>query len=118
MLTNIKIKNIFAFIRITCYLALFITFIIIPTEYFINKPAGCVIRDNFGVFCPCCGVTRCFSSLLHFKFSQAIYYNVVFAIGIYPICLIIFIEDTIKTLIRVISKKETYSLLERFIYNV
>lgn len=118
MFNSIRNKNIFAFIRISCYIILFLTFIIIPTNYFINNPANCIIRTNFGFFCPCCGVTRCFSCLLHFRFQEAIHYNIVFALAIYPICLFVFIDDSVKSMIRIISKKEIYSILERFLYNV
>lgn len=115
---NKKIFNIFAILRIIFYIFLFGAFIIIPKEYFINHPASCFIRDHYGFLCPCCGVTRCFSCLMHFDFVMAIKYNIVFAIGIFPICLIIFCNDIINVLIRLFSKKQKYSIIERFIFNV
>lgn len=115
---NTKYINILGLLRIVGYIILFATFIIIPKEYFINHPTTCVIRSNFGLMCPCCGVTRSFSCIMHFDFTSAIKYNIIFALAIFPICLITFVNDTIFVLLRIISKRNVYSLIERFILNV
>lgn len=113
-----KLINIFGILRILLYLGLFITFLLIPTSYFLDKPASCYFRKNYNILCPCCGVTRCFSFLVHFDFVSAIKYNIIFALAIYPICLCIFIEDIINIVMRIIFKKSKFSLIERFIFNV
>ncbi len=117
MLKN-KLINIFGILRILLYIILFGTFLFIPTSYFINKPVSCYFRENYNFLCPCCGVTRCFSLLVHFDFTSAIHYNIIFATAIYPICLFIFIEDIINVILRIVFKKHKFSLIERFIFNV
>ena len=103
-------KNIFKVLRIVFYLSLFISFIIIPTSYF-ESHSICIFKNLMGIDCPTCGVTRAFSSLMHLKIKDAFMYNQVFTTTIFPISLIVIIDDTINILKYFIIRKETCSLL-------
>lgn len=109
---NIKLlKLILRIIRIIIYLALFITFAIIPTTKFIGHSI-CLIKIYTGYDCPTCGVTRAFSSIMHLKFIDAYHFNSAFTLVIFPIVLFIIINDIINMLIEWIARKETCSYLE------
>ena len=38
-------------------------------------PVTCIIKTVTGIYCPACGMTRSFMSILHFHFLDAIWYN-------------------------------------------
>lgn len=102
--------TILGVIRLGFYLFLFITFIIIPTSFFIDN-------DIYGfdkAFSPTGGVTRAFSSIMHGKFIDAFIFNPVFTCAIAPICIIIFIQDIYIIIYRLIKKDKKYSIIEAF----
>lgn len=107
---NLKIR-IFSWIRLLIYLSLFIIFMIIPTSYFTDK-TFCHYHNITGYLCPTCGVTRAFSSLLHFNIKNAFSYHPVFTILIFPTFLFITIQDVFTIIKREIKRKKKNSFLE------
>ena len=114
---NINIKNTLnlkkslRILRLIFYICFFVTFIIIPTTYF-EEHKICFLNIVTNKQCPTCGITRAFSSLMHFKFKDAFYYNQPFVLILFPIAMIIIINDIINIFIEFILKKETCSYLE------
>lgn len=97
--------------RLTFYLIFFLTFIIIPTEVFLDGTI-CLIRIATGMSCPTCGVTRAFSSIMHLNIIDAFQFNPIFTIMIFPICVSVFIQDAFIIIRDFIKRKEVYSLIE------
>ena len=106
-----KLKQILRIIRLVFYTVFFIVFALIPTEI-VSKHSICLYKNATGNNCPTCGVTRAFSSIMHFKFIEAYNFNQVFTLVIFPISLIIIIEDSINIIISLVIRKENCSLLE------
>ena len=76
------------------YISLLIAIIILIIAYIIyvliGKPPifNCLIYEKYGIYCPGCGCTRAFISLIHGKLITSIYYNptvlyTVIVLGIY-----------------------------------
>ena len=40
------------------------------------EPVTCVIKSVTGFYCPACGMTRSFESILHFHFLDSFWYNI------------------------------------------
>jgi hypothetical protein len=99
------------YVRIIFYIVLFTVFIIIPVSQ-AEKSSLCVYYNLSGTICPGCGTTRAFSNILHMNLQRAIEYNPVFTLGIAPVCLFLFLQDTIVIIYRRIFKTKTISLLE------
>ena len=63
------------------YISVVITIIILITAYIvyilIGKPPifNCIIYEKFGIYCPGCGCTRAFISLMNGKILASLYYN-------------------------------------------
>ena len=106
-----KIKLLFRIARISFYIVFFLAFIIIPTETFLDASI-CLTRNATGLLCPTCGVTRAFSSIMHFNFSDAYNFNPIFTIMICPICVFTFFQDIYIILKDLFTRKESYSLIE------
>ncbi len=60
-------------------------------------PVTCIIKTVTGIYCPACGMTRSFLSILHFDFINATYYNL-FGIPFF-ICIIIFLTMVLRDFI-------------------
>lgn len=60
----------------------------------------CYIKENFGILCPSCGITRGTEALLNFNFILAIKYNAYFTLILFPIFLILFVDDIICMIIK------------------
>jgi len=106
-----KYKKIFRYSRLIFYLAFFLAFVFIPTTYF-ESHSICISYNILHILCPTCGVTRAFSSILHFHIIDAYSYNPVFTLAICPIALIVIFQDIYTIIKDMINKKETYSLFE------
>lgn len=106
---NIFKKVKFEDVRLCLYI---ISIIIITTIYIFNIPTSCYLRDNFGILCPACGLTRATISILNFKFVDAFYYNEYYTIILVPMVIIFFINDIYCIFKRKILKKKTLSLVE------
>lgn len=105
-----KIKKIFRIFRIILY---FIAFLYL----LVKEPNGeytfiiCPSKSLFNVDCYLCGMTRAFISMFHFKFINALNYNPL-VIVIYPLLILLAIQDTFVILKNLINKKESLSFLE------
>lgn len=113
---NKKNYKLFCIIRIIFYISLYLTFIIIPSSEFINSDTICFSAKYYDVLCPCCGVTRAFSLILHLDFEKAFNYNPIFVIAIFPIFTALFINDTVSIIRRLCKKEECYSIFE-YLFN-
>lgn len=60
-----------------------------------NLPDGCMFRSIFGIYCPGCGGTRAFISLIHGDFISAIYYHP-FVVYAFPIILVFYISQSLR----------------------
>lgn len=60
-------------IMITCLIGIGIMYIYFFKHLKITIP--CVFHKFTGLYCPGCGITRCFNALLHLEFYQAFRYN-------------------------------------------
>lgn len=58
----------------------------------------CFFERNFQILCPSCGATRAFQRLLQMDLSGAVNCNGFFALGLYPILFIIYLQDLVITL--------------------
>lgn len=92
---NYKTFHILSLIAILCVMLIAsLAYIDHETAYieaFNNKPimiGKCWYRDNFGIECPSCGLTRSFISIENFNLKQAFSYN---RIGFFVYLLMIFI---------------------------
>lgn len=108
---NKKLKKVLRILRIIFYTAFFLAFSLIPTEL-VSRHSICLYKNVTGANCPTCGVTRAFSSIMHFRFIDAYNLNQIFTLVIFPISLIVIIEDSINIIISFIIRKENCSLLE------
>lgn len=111
LFNNIYFK-IFRILRIIFYVVFFLSFILIPTSYFIENNKICFYVREFHLLCPTCGVTRAFSNLMHLNFKEAFNYNPVFTLSFGPIFIFLFIEDLINIILNFTAKKERYSIME------
>jgi len=111
-LFNNKYFKVFRILRIIFYICFFLAFMIIPTSYFVEHNQICFYVRNFNLLCPTCGVTRAFSSFMHFRYIDAFNYNPIFTISFGPIFIFLFTEDLINIFVAAIFKKERYSIME------
>lgn len=59
-------------------MALFLGVVVFCYIFFSNQSKiviPCLFHKITGLYCPGCGITRCFNALLHFDFYQAFRYN-------------------------------------------
>lgn len=117
MNNNLFLYKIFPLIRIILFIMLLLTFIIIPVEV-IEKRSLCSTYNHFNIICITCGVTRAFSNIMHLNFIRAFKYNDVFTLAIFPICMVIFINDLICYFYRIVKGKCKYSYIEFLMVNI
>lgn len=82
--------------RIKSFLILIVIILFLIIQYFVQMP--CLFRQAFGIYCPACGLTSSFFSILSFNFIDSIYYNILsipIFVGIIAI-IILLIKDIIK----------------------
>ena len=115
---NKKFINLFAIIRVVFYIFLLVTFALIDPEKLESKGSFCSSFLLFNYKCPSCGVTRSFCNFMHLNFSRAFYFNKLYTISIFPLAIIIMIDEFVNLLYRLITKKQRLSLFEYFIYKV
>lgn len=53
---------------------LIILIVFLITIYFTK--VGCIFKQLTGIYCPSCGMTRAFYSIISFNFMDAFYYNI------------------------------------------
>lgn len=95
---QIKRNKILKYIRIITYIAIITSLIILK---YTNITFGtCYINDHFGVLCPSCGITRTMKALVNFNFGLAIKDNAYCTLVLFPIFLILFIDDIICMILK------------------
>lgn len=98
-------------IRILCFLLFFGLFYLIPVQA-VESGSICLLYRMTGYLCPGCGVTRGFVNFLHLNFSKAFSYNPVFTCSLFPIGILLAVQDITVVLWRTIFKKPERSMLE------
>ncbi|MCI9366286.1 MAG: DUF2752 domain-containing protein [Clostridia bacterium] len=91
-------RKILKYVRIGTYLILGITFLTLKYTKLIKWT--CYINDNFGILCPSCGITRATIALLNFNIPLAIENNAYFALILFPIFFILFVDDIVCMIIK------------------
>lgn len=91
---RMKQINVLKFIRIIVYVILLITLLFLGFSDD-NNFGLCHIKENFGLSCPSCGITRATKAILSLDFILAIEYNAFFTLILLPVFFILFIDDII-----------------------
>lgn len=95
-------RKVLKYIRIVTYIIIGILFFILKFTNVINWT--CYINENFGILCPSCGITRASIAILNFNFPLAVARNAYFTLVLFPIFLILFIDDVVC----MIMKKKSF----------
>ena len=83
----------FKLIRIFFYIILAISLILLKFTNVFNF--NCYINDTFHILCPTCGMTRATISILNLDFARAIWHNAYYTLVLFPIFLILLIDDIV-----------------------
>ena len=94
------------------YFAFLLFFALIPTAAVLNK-SFCPLFNLTHIKCAGCGVTRAFTLFMHLNFKDAMSYNNVFTISVFPISIFLMLEDSLVLLLRKLKKIKRLSLLEK-----
>lgn len=86
--------NVLKFVRIIVYIILLGVLIFLGCSDD-NNFGLCHIKENFGILCPSCGITRATKSILSLDFILAIEYNAYFTLVLLPVFFVLFIDDII-----------------------
>ena len=92
-------KNFFKYTRVVLYVILIVVFILLKYTDIINF-GPCYIKENLGLLCPSCGITRATKALLNFEFTSAIEYNSYYTLLLFPTLLILFLDDIICIILK------------------
>ncbi len=90
--------KILKYIRIIVYIVMIISMIILKYTNMIQWT--CFINENFGILCPMCGVTRAIKAIISFNFSLAIEKNAYITLVLFPVFLVLFIDDIISMILK------------------
>ena len=88
--------------KLQTHKSILLVFVILLCSYLLN--IGCPIRHFLGIYCPGCGITRMFVSMIELNFYQAFRYNPLVFIYLIVFILYIILKFTIKK----IFKKNLY----------
>ncbi len=112
MLYNIwlRMKKIkFEHIRITIY----IISLILTLLVFLGKiNITCYYKENFGILCPACGLTRATANILKLRFREAYELNAFYTCVLIPFVSLLVINDIYIIFKRYITGAEDVSLVE------
>lgn len=92
IILNYLFNDNFRIFRILLIGTLFLFLALIPIEILENTSSICIFKNLFHHERFGCGMTRAISSILHFKFTTAFYYNKL-VIVVFPILFIILLKD-------------------------
>ena len=87
-------KKILKIIRIIVYIIIAISLFILKFTDIINWT--CHINEHFHVLCPSCGMTRAMRAIVNFDFRLALKDNAYFTLVLFPMFLVLFIDDIIS----------------------
>lgn len=93
------------------YIAFLLFFALLPLES-IREHSFCIYSNFFNLKCAGCGVTRAFCAFMHFDFAQAYNFNSVFTLSVFPLSLLLMLQDTVAIVLRKITKNDRKSILE------
>ena len=99
---NSKRRKILKKIRIIVYIIIIISLLILKFTDIINWK--CYINEHFGVLCPSCGITRAIKAIVNFDFALALKNNAYCTLVLFPIFVILFIDDILS----MIFKKKSF----------
>ncbi|MCI8518951.1 MAG: DUF2752 domain-containing protein [Clostridia bacterium] len=60
----------------------------------------CYIKENTGILCPSCGITRATKEILSLNFPLALEYNAYYTIVLFPIFFILLTDDILCMIFR------------------
>ena len=99
-----------------------VIFFIVKSNYIYNISPLCFFKENFDIYCPSCGGTRCIINLINGNILDAFLYNpFIFIIVIYLFLLnIIYILNTIfnKKILKFLYPKSYFIILFIFTWIV
>ena len=102
---------IYTSLIITCIIIVFLSIIHRVFFNYITIPP-CFFFEHFGIYCPGCGCTRAFNSLLNFNIFESIYFNPsVFYFAFMSIFYII-----VQTIDRILKREYTFPYSNKYIY--
>lgn len=99
----------FGYARIVIYIATIIILLLMSNGT-ICFP--CYWKENYGISCPTCGVTRATKSIFQLQFADAIKYHAMYTLVLVPFIFLIVINDIFIILKRSISNKKEISYVE------
>ena len=106
---QIWFNRIFICIRIVVYiLIIYVTWNLITN----NQRLSCDWNDKYGILCPSCGATRATLSIIRGDVLKAIDYNLVYTVAVFPLIVILIIEDILMILLRRFKSTKKRSLVE------
>lgn len=103
-------RKVLKYVRIATYIILAVALLMLKYTKIISWT--CYINENFGILCPTCGITRASLAILNFNFPLAIEKNAYFTLVLFPIFLILLIDDIICMIIK---KKSLVEIILRTI---
>lgn len=89
-------------IRIAVYIVITISVILLKYTDLIRWT--CFVNEKFGILCPTCGMTRAVIAIFSLNFNLAIRRNAYCTLVLFPIFVILFIDD----IICIILKKKSF----------
>ena len=91
--------------RTIIYAVLFLFFAFI-SDISVENLQICPFQRFFDMVCPGCGTTRAFIHVMQFEFAEAVRLNPLFVFFILPASLLIFLQDTVFTVMRCFGRKK------------
>ena len=76
---------------------------------FLNFNIGCFFRNFLGFYCPGCGLTRAFISILNFDFVSAIKYNIISI----PLFIFLLVLNILLLYDIIFNKNKSWKLIEK-----
>ena len=93
-----KRRKILRIIRIVVYVLIIISILLLKYTDVIR--VRCYIHDKLGVLCPTCGMTRGMRAIANFDIARATQLNAYGTLILFPIFLILFIDDIICMILK------------------
>lgn len=102
-------NNKFNYIRILIYI-ISVVLVVLVNMKIIN--IGCFFKDNFGIICPSCGITRATMNIIHLNLGKAIKNNSFYTIVLVPLLMFFVINDIYVFIKRIITRKKDISFID------
>lgn len=106
---QIWFNRIFICIRIVVYiLIIYVTCKLIAN----NTRLVCDWNEKYDILCPSCGATRATLAILSGNIFLSLNYNLVYTVAVFPLIVILIVEDLLMILLRIFRLTKKRSLLE------